>query len=163
MKAWSVNSGNTISSKGNSSQFFTNRNYLIQAVESEQKLVFQPNTAFRISGIYKYTEKKNTATEGPSQQAFLNTYGVELKFNQTEKGSLTGRFDFIQIRYNGSQNTSVSYEMLNGLAKGDNFTWELTYQRNLNSNIQISINYNGRKTTSASVVHLGGAQIRAYF
>jgi hypothetical protein len=53
--------------------------------------------------------------------------------------------------------------MLNGLSAGENYTWELNYQRNLNSNIQISINYSGRKTPNAPTVHLGGAQIRAYF
>ena len=135
---------------------------MLQKKLTEQKLVFQPNTVFRISGIYKYNEKSNTQGE-ISQRAYINTYAFELKYNETEKGSLTGRFDFIQIKYNSDENSSVSYEMLNGLNKGNNFTWELSYQRNLNSNIQVSINYNGRKTSTSSIVHLGGAQIRAYF
>lgn len=88
---------------------------------------------------------------------------MELKYNQTEKGSVTGRVDYIKIKYNDVQNSSIAYEMLSGLSSGDNFTWEVTYQRNLNSNIQISINYNGRKTPGAGPVHLGGAQIRAFF
>ncbi|MCC6370218.1 MAG: hypothetical protein IT236_04355, partial [Bacteroidia bacterium] len=162
LKAWAINSNNTISRKGNTSAFFAARNYMIEAVETEQKIVYQPNTVFRVSGIYKYNEKTNTVGD-ISQRAFLNTYAFELKYNQTEKGSLTGRFDFIQIIYNDNANSAVAYEMLNGLNKGDNFTWELVYQRNLNNNLQISINYNGRKTTGSSVVHLGGAQIRAYF
>lgn len=165
LKAWAINSSNTISHKGNVSQFFPTRNYLINGFESEQKLIYQPNTVFRISGIYKYTDKKNSiaSEEGVYQQAYLNTFGMELKYNQTEKGSLTGSLNFIQIKYNDSENSSVAYEMLNGLSTGNNFTWELTYQRNLNNNIQISINYNGRKTTNANAVHLGGAQIRAFF
>jgi hypothetical protein len=162
-KAWSVNSDNVYSLKGNSSQFFNNRNFLIKAFETEQKLIFQPNTVFRISAIYKYNEKRNDVKTEATEQAFLNTYAFELKYNQTDKGSLTSRFDFIQIKYNASENSSVAYEMLNGLNKGNNFTWELVYQRNLNNNIQISINYNGRKSTDSPIVHLGGAQIRAYF
>jgi hypothetical protein len=161
-KAWAINSDNTYSVKGNSSQFFSVRNYLIEAYEAEQKLIFQPNTVFRISMIYKYTDKKNILQEG-SQKARLDSYGFELKYNQTEKGSLTSRVDFIRIDFNDAENSSVAYEMLNGLSKGDNFTWELNYQRNLNNNIQISINYNGRKTPGANIVHLGGAQIRAFF
>jgi len=98
-----------------------------------------------------------------NEEAYLNTYALELKYNQTEKGSLTGRFDFIQVVSNSEQYSSVTYEMLNGLNIGDNYTWELSYQRNLNSNIQISINYNGRKSSTSNIVHLGGAQIRAYF
>jgi hypothetical protein len=69
----------------------------------------------------------------------------------------------ILIKFNDTENSSVAYEMLNALSKGQNVTWELNYQRNLNSNIQISINYNGRKTSGSNIVHLGGAQIRAFF
>ena len=161
-KSWAINSDNTVSEKSNVSEYFASRNYNIQAYESEQKLLFQPNTVFRLSAIYKYTEKKN-AVESGSQLAFLNTYAFEIKYNQTEKGSLTGRLDFIRINFNDTENSSVAYEMLNGLSRGDNYTWELSYQRNLNSNIQVSINYTGRKTPNAPVVHIGGAQIRAYF
>ncbi len=161
-QAWAINSDNILSQKENNSQFFTNRNYRIKSLETEQRVVFQPNTVFRISAIYKYTEKRNTIQDA-FQTAFLNTYALELKYNQTEKSSLAGRVDFIKIKYNDIENSSVAYEMLNGLNVGDNYTWELNYQRNLNNNIQISINYNGRKTSSSNIVHLGGAQVRAFF
>jgi hypothetical protein len=53
--------------------------------------------------------------------------------------------------------------MLNALKTGYNYTWELSYQRNLTSNIQISINYNGRKSPNSKIVNIGGAQVRAFF
>lgn len=162
-KAWAVNSDNTFSMKGNRSEFFPIRNYYIKTWETEQKLVFQPNTVFRISAIYKYTDKKNALRESGLQYANLVNYAFELKYNQTEKGSLTGRVDFIKITYTDVENSSIAYEMLNGLNSGDNFTWELNYQRNLSNNIQISINYSGRKTPNAPIVHIGGAQVRAFF
>ncbi len=162
LKAWAVNSSATFSQKGNKSQYFATRNYLIEAYETEQRLIYQPNTYFRISGIYKYTQKQNKI-EGGYQTAFINTFAAEIKYNQTEKGSLTGRMDVVMINYNDSENSPIAYEMLNALSKGQNLTWELNYQRNLNSNIQISINYNGRKTPNAAAVHLGGATVRAFF
>jgi hypothetical protein len=162
LQSWSVFSDNTLSRKSNNSEFFPIRNYIIDGKQTEERLAFQPNTTFRISGIYKYDEKKNIIGES-RESATLNSLGMELRYNQTEKGSFTGRVDVIRIVYSGQENTAVSYEMLNGLSRGDNFTWEVAYQRNLNSNIQISINYNGRKTPTAPVVHLGGAQIRAFF
>lgn len=168
LEAWAVNSDNLMSLKKNTSEYFPARDYVIEGYETEQRLIYQPNTVFRTSLIYKYTDKKNTAKGTETvpagfQKAFLNNFGLELKYNQTEKGSLTGRVDLIKIKYNDTENSSVAYEMLNGLSLGDNFTWELVYQRNLGSNIQISINYNGRKTPNANAVHLGGAQIRAFF
>ena len=162
LKSWAINSDNTFSTKGNTSKYFPVRNYLIKGFETDQKILFQPNTVFRLSLIYKYNDKRNTVSDG-TQVAFLHTYGFEIKYNQTEKGSLTGSFNLISITYNDVENSSVAYEMLNGLSKGNNFTWELNYQRNLNSNIQISINYTGRKTPTSPIVHLGGAQIRAFF
>lgn len=88
---------------------------------------------------------------------------MELKYNQVEKGSLTGKADFINITYNDLENTPVAYEMLNALKTGYNYTWELSYQRNLTNNIQISINYNGRKSPDSKIINIGGAQVRAFF
>lgn len=149
--------------KGNRSALFNGRNYLIHSFESEQKISYQPGTIFRVSLLYKYGEKANTFSNG-FQKAFSSTTGVELKYNQTEKGSLNARFDMVQLRYNDSESSAIAYEMLNGLSKGTNYTWEFLYQRNINSNLQMSIGYNGRKTASAStIVHLGNATIRAFF
>ncbi len=167
-ESWAINSSNIISKKENSSQFFLARNFIIEGFESEQKLIFQPNTIFRLSSIYKYSEKKNVLYSQlenniSPQKAYINSFGFELKYNQTEKGSLNARFDLIKISYNDLKNTALSYEMLNGLSSGNNFTWELSYQRNINENIQISITYNARKTSQADLTNIGGMQIRAFF
>lgn len=167
--SWTLFNDNTWSEKSNGSQFFSSRDYRIRAFESEASIAFQPNTQFRWSGIYKYNEKSNllqtlsAGGEPINQKALLHTLALELRYNQTEKGSFTARFDFIHIDYNDVENSSIAYEMMNGLNKGDNYTWELVYQRNLNNNIQLSFNYNGRKNTRSSAVHIGGAQIRAFF
>lgn len=162
LKAWAINSNNVYCQKSNASQFFNNRNFYIEGYDCEEKLIFQPNSYFRLSGIYKYAQKENKI-EGGFQKAYINTYAVELKYNQTEKGSLSARADYINITFNDLQNSALAYEMLNALNAGKNYTWEISYQRNLSNNLQISINYNGRKTPNANPVHIGGAQIRAFF
>jgi hypothetical protein len=163
-RAWSLNSINMYGVKQTESGFFSTRNYKIESYDLEQKLSYQPNTAFRISILYKHNKKQNIITEG-FQKAELNDLGLEFKFNKVEKGSLTGKADFINITYNDAenQNTPVAYEMLNALKTGYNYTWELSYQRNLTNNIQISINYNGRKSPNSKIVNIGGAQVRAFF
>ena len=163
-KSWSLNSTNVFGIKSNESGFLTTRNYKIEAYDLEQKLSYQPNTAFRISVLYKHNKKQNIILEG-FQKAELNDLGLEFKFNQVEKGSLTGKADFINITYNDAlnQNTPVAYEMLNALKTGYNYTWELSYQRNLSNNIQVSINYSGRKSPDSKIVNIGGAQVRAFF
>lgn len=162
LKAWSINSTNTTGMKYYASQFFPTRNYQIEYYDLEQKLNFQPSTAFRISAIYKYTTKHNIIKDG-FQKALISDYGVEMKFNQAEKGSFNLRTDFLRISYNDVQSSPVGYEMLNALNPGYNYTWSISYQRNLTGNIQISINYDGRKSASSKIVHIGGAQVRAFF
>ncbi len=161
-RAWSVNSINIYGNKTNRSLFFSTRNYAIEYFDFEQRLSYQPNTAFRVSLIYKYSEKQNIIKDG-FQKAEVNDYGIEFKYNQVEKGSLTGKCNFISITYNDIENTPVAYEMLNALKTGYNYTWGLSYQRNLTNNIQISINYDGRKSPNSKIINIGGAQVRAFF
>lgn len=162
-RAWSINSNNITGRKLDSSTFFSNRNFDIEFYDLEQKLSYQPNTAFRVSAVYKYINKHNQLKDGRNQKSEHNDFGLEFKFNQQEKGSLTGRANFISITYNDAENTPVAYEMLNALKTGYNYTWGLNYQRNLTNNIQISINYEGRKSPNSNIVNIGGAQVRAFF
>jgi hypothetical protein len=155
-------SNNSTGLKSYASQFFSTRNYAIEYYDLEQKLSFQPNTAFRISIIYKYSEKHNIAVGG-FQRADMNDYAIEMRYNESDKGSFNLRGDFLTITYNDIENSPVAYEMLNALRPGYNYTWNINYQRNLSSNIQISINYDGRKSPNSKIVHIGGAQIRAFF
>jgi hypothetical protein len=161
-QAWSINSANIYGNKSSVSLFFSTRNYAIEYFDLEQRLSYQPNTAFRVSGIYRYGIKRNIIIEG-FQKAELNDFGLEFKYNQVEKGSFTGKVNFISITYNDLENTPIAYEMLNALKTGYNYVWGLSYQRNLTSNIQISINYDGRKSPDSKVVNIGGAQVRAFF
>jgi hypothetical protein len=148
--------------KESKSQFFPSRNYSIVYYEGTPKLNYQPNTAFRLSVSFRYTDKKNR-TEYGGQRAILQDYGAEIKYNVLNKGSLNVKGNFIQINYNGLQNSSLSFEMLDALKPGQNITWGASYQRTLSNNLQLSITYDGRKSEATKAVHIGGAQVRAYF
>jgi hypothetical protein len=148
--------------KSSRSQFFPSRNYSIVYYEGTPKFNYQPNTAFRTSISFRYTDKKN-ADELGGQRAILQDYGAEIKYNVLNKGSLNLKGNFIQITYNGIQNSSLSFEMLDALKPGQNITWGASYQRTLSNNLQLSITYDGRKSEGSKAVHIGGAQVRAYF
>jgi hypothetical protein len=148
--------------KSSLSQYFGTRNYSIRYYEVEPKFSYQPNTAFRTTVSYKYTDKKNAGEFG-GQRATIQDYGAEVKYNVLEKGSLNLKADYIQITFDGSSNTSLSFEMLDALKTGKNVTWGLTYQRNLSSNLQLSVTYDGRKSESSKAIHTAGVQVRAYF
>lgn len=148
--------------KTSNSQYFSTRNYAILYYETTPTLNYQPNTAFRTSASFKYTDKKNDEEYG-IERAILQDYGLEIKYNVLQKGCLSAKANFIQIKYNGKQNTSLAFEMMDGLQKGKNITWEAIYQRNLSNNLQLSLTYNGRVSEGTKAIHTGGAQVRAYF
>lgn len=157
--------------KSSSSQFFTMRDYSIKYYEAEPKLNYQPNTSFRFSFSFKYTDRKNNIfinmdslqTTRGGETAYLNNYGVELKYNVLDKGSFNLRVNYIDIKFSGIENSSIGFEMLDGLKTGKNMIWGLSYQRTLSNNLQLSLSYDGRKSPSNKAIHTGGAQIRAYF
>ncbi len=161
-KSWSINSISIYGVKSNQSLFFSTRNYKIESYDIETKISYQPSTAFRTSLLFKHNKKQNITIDA-FQKAELNDIGIEFKYNKIEKGSLNGKADFISISYNDYENTPVAYEMLNALKPGYNYTWELSYQRNITTNVQISITYNGRKSPNNKIINVGGAQVRAFF
>lgn len=77
--------------------------------------------------------------------------------------SVRGRCTYADVRYTGNPNTAVSYALLEGLQNGKNYLWSLQADRQLSKTMQLSIQYEGRKTGDNRVVHVGRAQVRAVF
>ena len=97
------------------------------------------------------------------EKAVGNTAGLDLKYNVANKGSFQAKFNFILIAFDGTQNTPVAFEMQEGLRTGQNYTWGISYQRTLSNNMQLNVNYDGRKSPDVKTVHVGGVQVRLFF
>jgi hypothetical protein len=69
----------------------------------------------------------------------------------------------VNIQYTGVQNSALGFEMLEALKPGLNFTWNLGYQHSISKTLQISFQYNGRKSESSKFIHSGGMEVRAFF
>jgi hypothetical protein len=69
----------------------------------------------------------------------------------------------VRISYDGEVNSSLGNEMLSGLKPGNNVTWSLIFQRTLSDHLQIDLSYNGRSSEGTPTIHVGGAQVRAFF
>lgn len=154
--------------KSNLSQLLTTRNFNIRYIETPTEFFIQPNTKWRISLNYRFSIKDNLGfqedtTVARGQQAIIHDAGFELKTNFILKGQLSVKFNYINISYNDVDNTALAFEMLEGLKTGSNFTWGASFQRTIGSNLQLTINYDGRKSGNANVVHIASMQIRAFF
>ena len=147
--------------KKSSSDYTTGRDYFIEYFEIEPTFSYQPGSKFRVALKGKYTEKANNSDLG--EKAIIRDVGIEMRLNQAQKGSFTAQFNYIIIDYNASTNTSLAFEMLEGLKTGNNFTWGVTYQRKVAKNLQLNFTYNGRKSEGNSTIHTGGMELRAFF
>jgi hypothetical protein len=161
-KVYTIQLKNEIGTKSNRSEFFSTRDYVIDFTELEPKFSIQPGVVFRVTVLYNHLTKKNTIGE-EGERTEQNTGGIELKYSSVKRGIISARFNLIRIDYNAESNTAIAYEMLDGLSKGTNYTWGLSFQRNLSNNIQINLNYDGRKAEGTAPVHIGSVQARAYF
>ncbi len=148
--------------KSNSSQYFSTRNYYINYFDAEPKISFQPGTTFRVSLIYRYSEKKNLADLG-GETTNLQKMGVEFRLSKASKAGLTAEFNYFKIAYTGTVSSTTGYEMLEGLKPGENFTWRAGWQQSLGGSLQLTLGYEGRKTPDNKSIHTGTAQVRAMF
>ncbi len=148
--------------KENDSQYFDNRDYTIEYYKIEPKITYQPFKNFRTILTYKYQNSKNILPEG-GETAFNHDFNLEATFNKTSKSSLRLNLSFVKIQFDGEKNSSIEFVMLEGLRDGNNYLWNLVFDRRLAKNIQLSISYEGRKTGDANTVHVGRAQVRATF
>lgn len=155
-----VNTTFSLNDKSNISDFFANRNYEIVSYVAQPKISYQPGVQFRISVFGEYADKENILG---TERAFNRTLGTEVQYSKAGKGNLTVEIRYIDISFNSGSNSALAFEMLDGLQAGGNSTWTVNLQKNLSKSLQLSINYNGRKSKDLDTIHSGGMQLRAFF
>lgn len=143
-----------------SSNFMTGRNYEIDYITFEPRLTWQQSTTSRFNLIAQYAQKDNALG---NELAIIQKLGADVTLNSMEKSSVQMEVNYYRIRYNGESNNSLSFDMLEGLAGGNNFTWSASIQRSVAKNLQLNLIYNGRKPEDAKTIHSGGVQVRALF
>lgn len=142
--------------------YTTGRNFSIDYFTIRPTFSLQTSTAFRVSLTGRYEEKHNSDEFG-GENAYVGEIGTNIKFNEAEKGSLQAEFKVVSITYNGTQNSALGFEMLESLKPGVNYTWSIGYQRLISKNLQLSIQYNGRKSKNNKMIHSAGMEVRAFF
>ncbi len=149
--------GETDLSTGN--EKFDNRNYAVTQYSLEPKLSYTRGANFRITGGYRFQQKKNAA--GLSERLSSHALNADAKYNLLQNASLQGKFTYTSIRYPFPTNSTVSYIMLDGLQPGKNLQWSLDLTKRLGKNLEMNIQYEGRKPGDNRVIHIGRAALRA--
>ena len=160
-ESWLVNLKSSLEANESLSENFVSRNYKIDEVRLQPKLSYLFNENARFDVFYQYTTKDNTI--GNMETLKQNNYGISFTYNNVQKIALTGEINLFQNEFEGSPNTPVSYQMLEGLQPGKNFTWSLLAQKKLTKFLDLNLNYFGRKTETSKTIHTGTVQLKAYF
>ena len=144
---------------------FANRNYFIHQVTTEPSLSYIYKSTLRISFIYTYDKRNNS--ENFMESAVNNVLTAEVRYSILNNGTLNGKFSLNNIHFNagsgGSANSSAGYILLDGLQPGKNYVWDLELTKRVAGNIEVNLQYEGRKPGSHTTINTGTATVRAIF
>jgi len=149
-----------VNAQSYSSEFFDNKNYIIESVENSTTLQWQPTTKFRFSVIYSI---KNKTNQLGYETVLLQEAGPQIKINSPKQGMVSAKFSVIVNSYNGKVNAPVAYTMLEGYQPGENYRWSVNFSRNINKFLRLNLSYNGRKPADADIIHSGQFSLSAFF
>ena len=142
------------------SKMVLSKNHLVQYHEIGSQLDYEAGLNMTMLMKYSFTKKENTIG---GEMADIHLLNCEIRYNAPEKGNFLASGSFINISYNGLENSSIAYVMLESLKVGKNYVWEIVFQRTIFKNMQMMLSYQGRKSENADFVHTGGMSIRAVF
>lgn len=143
---------------------FDNRNFRIRQGSLEPRVSFTGGTSFRAVLGYRYGDRENSI--GNQERSLSHALNAELKYNALQDLSLQGKITFNNISFTSLEaipntNSTAAYILLDGLLPGKNYLWNFDISKRLSRNLEMNIQYEGRKPGTARVVHIGRAAIRA--
>ncbi len=142
--------------------YTVNRNYELNFQNFQSEIAFQPNTNLRIGLIGQYNIKENLELYGAESGRTIQL-SINGKYNESKKGSFLMDYKTVINSFLGNPNSAIGFEILEGLKPGVNYVWTLNYQRLLSKNLQLSLQYLGRKSEGNRIIHSGGMELRALF
>jgi hypothetical protein len=143
------------------SEILPDRNLDILSVVFRPELSIRPTQNSRI--ILKYARQNKSQRILLSETARLSEFILETSIRKVNKYSVDAQLSFVNIRFSGLPNSPIEYDMLNGLKNGQNYLWNLVYTKRISKNLDLTVNYEGRKTGLLNAIHVGRAQIKATF
>lgn len=163
-RTWLGNLDATLSEKKLQSNGFSfnNRNYLINQSAFEPSISYVYKAVFRGTIAVGFTNAVNRLDSMEKAQTF--SFTGRLKYNLFNKSTIDAKLTLNKISfdaYSGAANTTVGFLMLEGLQPGKNAVWTIDITHRLMKNVEMNLQYEGRKAGVSNVVNIGRAGIRA--
>lgn len=145
----------------NRSENFAQRNFNLLHRGIKPKISYFWGENSRVNFYWSAAQKENTS--GAREFLKQNNFGVSCTLAKADKMSLTAEINSINNKFEGSPFSSVAYLMLEGLQPGENYTWNLLWQKRINSFLDLNFSYFGRQSPDSPTIHTGSMQLRAFF
>lgn len=143
------------------SENFAQRNFDLLHQELKPKISYFWGQNSRVNVSWALAQKENTT--GAQESLSQNNIGISCTLAKADTMSLTGAFNAINNKFQGSAYSSVAYLMLEGLQPGENYTWNILWQKRINSFLDLNFSYFGRQSPNSPTIHTGSMQLRAFF
>nr|WKN36912.1 hypothetical protein K4G66_31590 [Tunicatimonas sp. TK19036] len=144
----------------------TRRNFNIASYQVSPEIHWQPHMDIRLItkvGITRKTNQGEGEIETGGEEASIRSVGWEWQSRKVMQRNINASLELLNIDYNADTGSPVAYEMLEGLLPGGNARWSLNMQQQLLEGLQLTINYQGRKSPEQAAVHSGSLSVRALF
>jgi hypothetical protein len=151
------------------SLFLSARNFRLLNYTVQPEISYQPNTALRFTGTLQHVQKRDlldrTGQPGVATdtRGTFDDLGLETRLSQVGKRTLTAATHFTRVSFKGEIASVVGLEVLQALRPGSNFTWNLNLEQRLTNGLNITVAYDGRKSSNLNVVHTGRMQVAVLF
>ena len=147
--------------KISTSDNFTERNFTLKKKSIKPKLTYITTENNKLNFIYENSKVSNQV--GQEETLNQDRFSISLFLNNRELNNFICDFNYYKNNFIGNQNSIVSYIMMSGLQKGENYTWNLSFQRKISKLLDINFTYNGRKSKNIKTIHNGSIQLKAIF
>lgn len=158
--AWNLSLSLLSTNRNLSSNFLTNRNYRLTGLETTPEFTYQPDARYRVTLSTGLASRFNL-TE--AQEARVEKAGAEFRWAKVGSRSVTALVRVTNIQYDGDRTSPATYDLLEGLLPGTNYTWTLNWQQSILNGLQLTLSYDGRQSQGQQMIHLGRMQVTALF
>ena len=146
--------------KSMNSEYMNSKNYSLEYKSAELSGNFQSGMKRSVKAGYLVKEKNNLS--GEEYLLMHKVYGSSF-FNLGKNGKLNFNLSYVYNAYKGEENSSVSYEILEGLQAGNNALASLAIVKKISKYVELNLTYTGRINKEGDAIHNAGMQLRAVF
>lgn len=139
---------------------FLQRNYRIQLEEFKLRWSWQLQKRWNLSMESSWRRNRNRIAE-EYLESFRQLF--ESQYSLSGKSNLNAGLDYRSNAFKGNAFSPVGYEMLQGLLPGDNFLWNIYWEKQLFDFLQLNLRYDGRSAPGTPAIHTASMQVKALF